>query len=99
MLILRSRPGSIRETDGGIRYYPSDDERSYNSSESGDDGGYEDRVESSSLRDGSDARSIRSFSAMMGKDAVHEDKKERISLSERLANMPALSRLTVCIQQ
>lgn len=50
--------------------------------------------EGSVFRDKSDTRSIRSFSSMMSRDPG-EDKRERPSLTDRLANMPALSRLAV----
>ncbi|KAF8324323.1 uncharacterized protein EI90DRAFT_2357974 [Cantharellus anzutake] len=83
----------------GAKYPPSEGEHSYDSPEDGnsseDDGGGDPRLEHSSVRDRSDTRSIRSFSSMLSKDAHHEDKKERISLSERLASMSALSRLTL----
>jgi hypothetical protein len=48
-----------------------------------------------SYRDRADTRSIRSFSSMMGRETT-EEKKERTRLADRLANMPALSRFTVC---
>lgn len=45
-----------------------------------------------------DTRSIRSFSSMMSRETP-EDRRERLTLADRLANMPALSRLTVCTRR
>lgn len=62
----------------------------------------DDHREGSIFRDKSDTRSIRSFSSMMSRDREDDrererDKRDRPSLTDRLANMPALSRFSVSI--
>jgi hypothetical protein len=98
-----SRPGSVRRlhVDGPDQSpnETSDDEGStsdagyYNESDRDDE---PDHREGSVFRDKSDTRSIRSFSSMMSRERDYGDEKERRerpSLTDRLANMPALHRL------
>lgn len=93
MIDVTSRPQSIREVDG--EEYPSDSD----SAQSENEGLTEKRIDSSSSqpisRGLSDARSIRSVSSMMSKEGRKEDAgrmAERVSLSDRLANIGGFGR-------
>lgn len=83
MVDVSSRPGSVRSV------YGSDAESS--EEENGED---EDEEDDEQERDDDrhDTRSIRSFESMMGRAARR--KRPRKSLTDRLASMPGLARLS-----
>ena len=84
MVDVSSRPGSVRSV------YGSDAESSGEDNNSQDEGEYDDEQE----RDGDrhDTRSIRSFESMMGR--ATRRRRTRKSLTDRLASMPGLGRLS-----
>jgi hypothetical protein len=85
MVDVSSRPGSVRSI------YGSDAESS------GDEDSQEDDEDEEQERDDDrhDVRSIRSFESMMGKAARRRrTRKTRKSLTDRLASMPGLARLS-----
>lgn len=95
----RSRPGSVRhlnddDTSDQSVGETSDDEEEGSTSEAepyneeGDEDDEDNHHEGSAFRDKSDTRSIRSFSSMMSRDPG-EDKRDRPSLTARLANASA----------
>jgi hypothetical protein len=86
MVDVSSRPGSVRS--GSV--YGSDVE----SSEGDDSQEEEEEGDEEQEREGDrhDARSIRSFESMMGRTARR--RRPRKSLSDRLASMPGLARLS-----
>jgi hypothetical protein len=107
IIIIISRPGSLRHIglDGQSDTESTDDEESTSNMED-DTRSQGDYGEDHDFRDKSDTRSIRSFSSMMSPDRHREgerdrdlalmaveEKKERASLTDRLANMPALAPL------
>lgn len=82
-------------SDGGDDSTSDNDDYTAGEAEQDDD-----HREGSIFRDKSDTRSIRSFSSMMSRDREDDrerekDKRDRPSLTDRLANMPALSRFSV----
>jgi hypothetical protein len=81
MVDVSSRPGSVRSL------YGSDAE-----SGEDDDSQEDDEDDEEQEDDRHDARSIRSFESMMGR--ATRRRRPRKSLSDRLANMPGLARLT-----
>lgn len=81
MVEVSSRPGSVRSL------YGSDAESS-----EGDDSQEDDEDDEDQEDDRHDARSIRSFESMMGRGARR--RRPRKSLSDRLASMPGLARLS-----
>ena len=88
MVDVSSRPGSIRSV------YGSDAESSADDDSQGDD---EDDDEQERDDDRHDTRSIRSFENMMGR--AGRRRRPRKSLSDRLASMPGLARLSGPQQQ
>ncbi|ETW79165.1 hypothetical protein HETIRDRAFT_420333 [Heterobasidion irregulare TC 32-1] len=85
MVEVASRPGSVRSA------YLSDAEES-EEAESEEDEDEEDEEEDE--EEGQDTRSIKSFESMMGKKHRRRNIKARKTLSDRLASMPGLSRLS-----
>ena len=83
MVDVSSRPGSVRSV------YGSDAESS--GEDNGEDDG-EDDDEQERDDDRHDTRSIRSFENMMGR--ATRRRRTRKSLTDRLANMPGLARLS-----
>jgi hypothetical protein len=81
MVDVSSRPGSVRSV------YESDVEGSQDDDSQGDDSDDEEQED-----DRHDTRSIRSFENMMGRAARR--RRTRKSLSDRLASMPGLARLS-----
>ncbi|KAI0045809.1 hypothetical protein FA95DRAFT_1607404 [Auriscalpium vulgare] len=85
MVEVSSRPGSIRSA------YASDAEASTGEESEGLD---EDDEEYDDDEERHDARSIRSFESMMGKTRRRRQGKSRKSISDRLASVTGLSRLS-----
>jgi hypothetical protein len=86
MVDVSSRPGSVRSI------YGSDAESSGDENSQEDES---DEEEQEGVDDRHDTRSIRSFENMMGRAARRRrPRKTRKSLSDRLASMPGLSRLS-----
>ena len=85
MVEVASRPGSVRSA------YLSDAEES-EEAESEEDEDEEDEEEDE--EEGQDTKSIKSFESMMGKKHRRRNIKARKTLSDRLASMPGLSRLS-----
>ncbi len=90
--MVESRPASVRSLKIGPTRDDQDDSSSERSADGSDDEG-DDEPENT----GQDARSIRSFESMLsgrGKRRKSDklDKKERMSLSDRLASMSRLTR-------
>jgi hypothetical protein len=82
MIEVSSRPGSIME-----EMSDADDGSSEGSEESNSD----DARHDGHLDARSDARSVRSFSSMMS--SASKERRDRRTLSDRLANMPGLSKM------
>ncbi|TFY80583.1 hypothetical protein EWM64_g3431 [Hericium alpestre] len=87
MIEVSSRPGSIRSS------FLSDAEASEMDASEDDEGEEEEEEEYEDDASHGDARSIRSFENMM-KDKRRRSNKGRKSLTDRLASMPGLSRLS-----
>lgn len=85
MVAVSSRPGSVRSVYGS-------DAESSGEDNSQDDGEYDDEQERDDDRH--DTRSIRSFESMMGRAARRRRTRTRKSLTDRLASMPGLARLS-----
>lgn len=85
MVDVSSRPGSERSV------YGSDAESSEDDDSQGDD---DDDDEQEREGDRHDTRSIRSFESMMGRATRRRRPRNRKSLSDRLASMPGLGRLS-----
>ncbi|KAI0306035.1 hypothetical protein B0F90DRAFT_1814842 [Multifurca ochricompacta] len=83
MVDVSSRPGSVRSVYGSDAESSTGDD----SQDDGEDDGEEERDD-----DRHDTRSIRSFENMMGRAARR--RRPRKSLSDRLASMPGLARLS-----
>ncbi|KAI0063996.1 hypothetical protein BV25DRAFT_1823488 [Artomyces pyxidatus] len=86
MVEVSSRPGSVRSA------YASDADGS--TGDDSDEGDEEDDEEYDEEDERHDARSIRSFESMMNKKGKKRQNRSRKSLTDRLASMPGLSRLS-----
>ncbi|KAF8739059.1 VPS9 domain, partial [Rhizoctonia solani] len=89
LIEVSSRPGSLRSVQMG-----DSDESSGTSSSSGseDDSSGEEASDDEGTR-GADARSVRSFSSMLSR-ASKDERRDRPSLQDRLANMSNLSKFS-----
>ncbi|KAF8757564.1 VPS9 domain [Rhizoctonia solani] len=89
LIEVSSRPGSLRSVQMG-----DSDESSGTSSSSGseDDSSGEEASDDEGTR-GADARSVRSFSSMLSR-ASKDERRDRLSLQDRLANMSNLSKFS-----
>jgi hypothetical protein len=85
MVDVSSRPGSVRSIYGSDAESSGDENSQENESE---------EEEQESVDDRHDTRSIRSFENMMGRTSRRRRTRTRKSLSDRLASMPGLGRLS-----
>ncbi|SRR6266478_4490909 len=85
MVDVSSRPGSVHSIYGSDAESSGDENSQENDS---------DEEEQESVDDRHDTRSIRSFENMMGRAARRRRTRTRKSLTDRLASMPGLARLS-----
>jgi hypothetical protein len=92
LLEVSSRPGSLKDVQlGDSDVSGGSSEESSGSSEGDDSSNDQEASDDDEGTRGGDARSVRSFSSMLSR-ASRDDRRDRPSLQDRLANMSTLSR-------